>query len=88
MFLADCETLGAQSLAVIPAGWSGGHDFARQDWDDSSHVRSHDVSHQNGAVVDRVWLGRRGQSRMIRMVPPQSGQAGNGRADGELSAFA
>src|SRR5579864_2432888 len=72
----------ASTASVWAARWDRRE--ARCWWD--RHDRAHEVSHQNGDLLDRGHGPPRGRSAMILIAPPHSGQGGGSRSTVSLGA--
>ena len=67
-------------IASTTSNWRrDGIDAKRDCWWDR-HGRAHEVSHQNGGLLDRGHWPPRGRSAMTLITPPHSGQGGGSRS--------
>ena len=73
-------------IASTASNWRrDGIDAKRDCWRDR-HGRAHEVSHQNGGLLDRGHWPPRGRSAMTLITPPHSGQGGGSRSTVSLGA--
>ena len=70
-----CDFGRAPVVLIASDGWRDGMGANRDCWRDR-HVAAHEVSHQNGDVLDRGHSPLWGRSATNLMVPPHSGQGG------------
>ena len=81
--LQDAGRAAARAqIASTASNWRrDGIDAERDCWWDH-HGRAHEVSHQNGGLLDRGRWPPRGRSAMTLITPPHSGQGGGSRSSG------
>ena len=73
-------------IAWTASNWRrDGIDAKRDCWWDR-HGRAHEVSHQNGGLLDRGHWPPRGRSAMILITPPHCGQGGGSGSTVSLGA--